>query len=467
MYTGLSHPRLADDLSRVARVPHAEMEACLARSFDQDAERIMAYVLASKPTSDVWHHIVTHRWPHMPSALRLAPAAQHQLEWLVCTGHLHLSSTCTASEWLSLADALASHHWPEAAQLIAAYAMIAWDTQACAPLVTKQYVLADTAFWECMSQCPRGAALLPTMPPTWQAHLLSCVMAHASGDTCLAYIDAVRQHGLDADRLSLVPLTTEPRQDVLPSARAWPHILDTCSPLLSYILHLLTSRLDVHNAPRMYEYVVGHILLSDYGPIPTKDAFRVVERAQQDIVQFLQAHWVHVRAARGFDTLPRWCLKELSDELGIDAPDLALDYTATSSVMVSDAQSTVGMTSAGLNTTRAPTHRGPASMYAAVLNKSAAAHASIKSQATVAARRVSVPAPAARSARTPDQTVQQRDASSFFPTHYGPTPRQPDSALAVPARRSVRMSEDQTTESALARAEHKCGRSTDAPQKAP
>ena len=345
----------------------------------------MAYALASKPKSDIWHHIVAHRWRHMPSTLRLAPAAQHQLAWLVCTGHLHPSSPCTASEWLSLTDALASHHWPEAAQLIAAYAMITWDTQACAPLVTKPYVLADTAFWECMPQCPRAAALLPTVPPTWRAHLLSCVMAHASGDTCLAYIDAVRHYGLDADRLSLVPLTTEPRQDVLPSARAWPHILDTCSPLLSYILHLLTSRLDVHNAPRMYEYVVGHILLSDYGPIPTKDALRVVEQAQQDIVQFLHAHWVHVRAARGFDALPRWCLKELSDELGIDAPDLTLDYTPTSSATVSDAQSTVGMTSAGLNTTRAPTHRGPASMYAAVLNKSAAAHASIKSQATVSA----------------------------------------------------------------------------------
>ena len=405
MYTGLSHPRLADDLSRTARVPHADMEACLAHSFDQDVERIMAYALASKPKSDIWHHIVAHRWPHMPSTLRLAPAAQHQLAWLVCTGHLHPSSPCAASEWLSLADALAFHHWSEAAQLIAAYAMITWDTQDCAPLVTKPYVLADTAFWECMSQCPRAAALLPTVPPTWQAHLLSCVMAHASGDTCLAYIDAVRHYGLDADRLSLVPLTTEPRQDVLPSARAWPHILDTCSPLLSYILHLLTSRLDVHNAPRMYEYVVGHILLPDDGPIPTKDALRVVEQAQQDIVQFLHAHWVHVRAARGFDALPRWCLKELSDELGIDAPDLTLDYTPTSSATVSDAQSTVGMTSAGLNTTRAPTHRGPASMYAAVLNKSAAAHASIKSQATVSAQCVSAPAPAARSACTPDQTV--------------------------------------------------------------
>ena len=427
----------------------------------------MTYALASEPTSDIWHHIVAHRWPHMPSTLRLAPAAQHQLAWLVCTGHLHPSSPCTASEWLSLTDALASHHWPEAAQLIAAYAMITWDTQDCAPLVTKPYVLADTAFWECMPQCPRAAALLPTVPPTWRAHLLSCVMAHASGDTCLEYIDAVRHYGLDADRLSLVPLTTEPRQDVLPSARAWPHILDTCSPLLSYILHLLTSRLDVHNAPRMYEYVVGHILLPDDGPIPTKDALRVVELAQQDIVQFLHAHWVHVRAARGFDALPRWCLKELSDELGIDAPDLTLDYTPTSSATVSDAQSTVGMTSAGLNTTRAPTHRGPASMYAAVLNKSAAAHASIKSQATVSAQCVSAPAPAARSACTPDQTVRQRDASSYFPTHYGPTPRPLDSALAVPARRSVQMSEDQTTESALARAEHKCGLSTDAPQKAP
>ena len=141
MYTGLSHPRLADDLSRTARVPHADMEACLAHSFDQDAERIMAYALASKPKSDIWHHIVAHRWPHMPSTLRLAPAAQHQLAWLVCTGHLHPSSPCTASEWLSLTDALASHHWPEAAQLIAAYAMITWDTQACAPLVTKPYVL--------------------------------------------------------------------------------------------------------------------------------------------------------------------------------------------------------------------------------------------------------------------------------------------------------------------------------------
>ena len=405
MYTGLSHPRLAGDLSCVARVPHADMEACLSHSFDQDAERIMAHAQASKPTNDIWHHIVAHRWPQMPSKLPLAPAAQHQLQWLLCAGHLNPTSTCIASEWLTLADALASHHWPEAAQLVVAYAMIALDIQACAPFVTRQYVLTDTAFLECMSECPHAAALLPTMPPSWQTNLLSHIMSHASGDTCLAYIDAVRQHGLDADRLSLVPLTTEPRQDVLPSARAWPEILDACSPLLSYILHLLTSRLDVHNAPHMYEYVVGHILLSDCGPIPTKDALRVVERARQDILQFLHGHWMHVRAVRGFDALRRWCLKELSDELDIDAPDLALDSSLISTPMVSDAQSTVGMTSAGLNTTRAPTHRGPASMYAAVLNKSAAARASIKSQATVSAQRVSVPEPAARSAYTPDQTV--------------------------------------------------------------
>lgn len=403
MYTGLSYPRLADDLSSVARVPHADMEACLSHSFDQDAERIITYAQASKPPNDVWQRIIAHRWPQMPNKLCLAPTAQHQIHWLLCAGHLNSASTGTASEWLSLVDALALHHWHEAAQLVVAFAMITLDIQACAPLVTRQYVLNDTAFLECMSQCPDAAVLLPSMPPTWQTHLLSHIMSHASGDTCLAYIDAVRQHGLDADRLSLVPLTAEPRQDVLPSARTWPQILDTCSPLLSYILHLLTSRLDIHNAPHMYEYVVGHILLSDYGPIPTKDALRVVERAQQDIVQFLHHHWMHVRAVRGFDALPRWCLKELSDELDIDAPDLALDFSPITTPVVSDAQSTIGITSAGLNTTRAPTHRGPASMYAAVLNKSAAARASTKSQATASARRVSVPAPAAQSAYTPDQ----------------------------------------------------------------
>lgn len=159
----------------------------------------------------------------------------------------------------------------------------------------------------------------------------------------------------------------------------------------------MLQQLSVHNAPHLYELIVDQIVLTESGPFPTGRASETVEQARQVILQYLRLHWMRVHAVHGFDALPRWCLKELSAELDVDVHALAhvvlpsgmsSSPSPTAAASVSDTSSMVAVTSAGLDTTRAPERRGPSSLYASVLNKSAAqaAHTPPAASAVCAAK---------------------------------------------------------------------------------
>ena len=170
---------------------------------------------------------------------------------------------------------------------------------------------------------------------------------------------------------------------------------------LQYTFALVCEHLSDANAAQVYEQLVGDVLLCESGPLPTGAALRAVEDARAVVLQWLRHRWMHTRAVAGFDTLQRWCLKELAQELGVDAYALRLEPPSDVPAPPQPAQpsgaSTLAMTSAGLQErgrqpggeqqqpeaergsaeTFAPAAErcGPVSLHAAALNRHAARRA--------------------------------------------------------------------------------------------
>lgn len=81
--------------------------------------------------------------------------------------------------------------------------------------------------------------------------------------------------------------------------------------VLERLLTLLIDSLSEKNAATTYEILVGKLLLREGGI--AMDARARLEDARLDILKYVKARWVGIRAQNGFEHLENWCLKELSD----------------------------------------------------------------------------------------------------------------------------------------------------------
>lgn len=357
----------------------------------------------------------------------LSKGASYQLRSLLYFGRIEASKFIAPTEQLHLAEILASEYaWIDAARLVLTHALLTHRVFACDALLKHPLVYEDKACLHAMTCCCGDDLATKQAAQAFWHEVLTTVLAdkvdstsklvtssatdasssstqrcsvETPGDAYLAYIDAVRTHSSHDERATA--LTTQAVLTKLPSlvqAKRWPHIIEQCDPLLSYILTQMLQQLSVRNAPHLYELIVDQIVLTESGPFPTGRASETVEQARQVILQYLRLHWMRVHAVHGFDALPRWCLKELSAELDVDVHALAhvvlppgmssSSPSPTAAASVSDTSSMVAVTSAGLDTTRAPERRGPSSLYASVLNKSAAqaAHTPPAASAVCAAK---------------------------------------------------------------------------------
>jgi len=113
--------------------------------------------------------------------------------------------------------------------------------------------------------------------------------------------------------------------DVIAS-REWDQLIqgfgfldDVLEKVLSIIIDGLTEK----RAAKVYEIIVGQILLREDQP-PSRAIGDLVEEARKAIVSYLSKRWISVRANAGFNGLERWALKELADEIDVPSDDLLL-----------------------------------------------------------------------------------------------------------------------------------------------
>jgi len=434
MFTDTVQRHLVSNLCQATGSSVDAMRASLAPSFADDMHWLLDKDARANEKQDrICRAIVSHRCssaagsPTGPATTRpsfipkqamllagstLSESASYQLRSLLYFGRIEASKPVAPTDQLHLAEILASEYaWTDAAHLVLTHALLTHQASACDALLKHPLVYEDKACLHAMAcYCGDDLATEQAAQAFWH-EVLTSVLAdkvdstgkldtssatdasssstqtysvETPGDAYLAYIDAVRTHsGHDEHAMALTTQVVLTKLPSLVHAKRWPHIIEQCDPLLSYILTQMLQQLSVHNAPHLYELIIDQIVLNECGPFPTGRASETVEQARRIILQYLRLHWMRVHAVHGFDALSRWCLKELSAELDVDVhalahvvspPDMSSSSSPspTAAASASDTSSMVAVTSAGLDATRAPERRGPSSLYASVLNKSAA-----------------------------------------------------------------------------------------------
>lgn len=109
-------------------------------------------------------------------------------------------------------------------------------------------------------------------------------------------------------------------------SKAWSDLLDGIGNLgdvLEKCLVLLLDGLTEANAAKLYESLVGQVLLRSEG-IEIESYRQAVENTRASILRYLKKRWVNIRALSGFNNLPKWCLKEIADELDLSTSDLLM-----------------------------------------------------------------------------------------------------------------------------------------------
>ncbi|PWN49481.1 hypothetical protein IE53DRAFT_369725 [Violaceomyces palustris] len=126
--------------------------------------------------------------------------------------------------------------------------------------------------------------------------------------------------------------------------------------ILQKSLVMLVDGLNESRAAKVYQTLVGHVLLKEEGA-PTGEARQSIEDARSGILRYLKRRWVGVRAQSGFNGLEKWCLKELSDELDVPVEDLIYKDLAEAT---EPPKSKAGLRSVSTTATSAVARAGPA-----------------------------------------------------------------------------------------------------------
>ncbi|WFD44645.1 hypothetical protein MPSI1_003315 [Malassezia psittaci] len=169
----------------------------------------------------------------------------------------------------------------------------------------------------------------------------------------------------------------------------WKQLIATQDQAAAHILEILASNLTPMNAASRYKMLVGDVVLAEDGPRPEGHLYQMIESIGSKLVRYLQHHWVAVRAVHGFDSVPNWCVKELSYALDVDVHALRMAPLTPTTDAGAPNSSVFALTSAGFgdrgresdtcaspdmnaSLTRKEKHRGPVSLHAAAINKAAA-----------------------------------------------------------------------------------------------
>ncbi|WFD00582.1 hypothetical protein MYAM1_003333 [Malassezia yamatoensis] len=169
----------------------------------------------------------------------------------------------------------------------------------------------------------------------------------------------------------------------------WRQLIATQDQAAAPMLEILNSNLTPMNAASRYRMLVGDVVLAEDGPRPEGDLYEKIELIRCKLIRYLQHHWVAVRADHGFDSIPNWCVKELSYALDVDVHALRMAPLTLTTDAGAPNSSVFALTSAGfgdrgreldpcasadvdLSLTRNEKQRGPVSLLAAAINKAAA-----------------------------------------------------------------------------------------------
>nr|CDI54056.1 conserved hypothetical protein [Melanopsichium pennsylvanicum 4] len=149
--------------------------------------------------------------------------------------------------------------------------------------------------------------------------------------------------------------------DKIVQSKPWSDLLDGVGSLgdvLEKCLVMLIDRLTESKAAKVYQTLVGQVLLREQG-FEMAASRSAVENARASILRYLKKRWINVRALRGFNGLDKWCLQELADELEMSTQDLILSDEAPAKVTTPPSRLLAGRRSSPLASTGTlPTARG-------------------------------------------------------------------------------------------------------------
>ncbi|PWZ00192.1 hypothetical protein BCV70DRAFT_161513 [Testicularia cyperi] len=153
---------------------------------------------------------------------------------------------------------------------------------------------------------------------------LSIVGAKIDTERASRWVESLRLMAETVEN-RLMPILHDHLEQIVLS-KAWSDLLDGVGSLgdvLEKALVMLLDGLTEARAAKIYEILVGQVLLRDQG-FEVVGSRQAVENARVGILRYLKKRWINVRALGGFNRLPKWCLKEIADELDVSSADLIL-----------------------------------------------------------------------------------------------------------------------------------------------
>lgn len=408
VYIGARSETLPRALAAALSVSEADANSCIAPTLIEDMQQLMH----EAASADVV--LVSGAWEHRVHSVVLQA---HARSWM---GHERIAVapvTLTARPllirllYLGVLPADARISGADAASLVAALGDLGM-TGAVPHVLAQAWCLGGAAdepapVLQCLGRYPDPGleelivrmlasspavpSLIVTLPAAPQTRLANVLMAHAADDPGLFIVTLASVH----DKLPDSELDRAMAQTfcavfpkVVPSP-VFKRLLQPRgeAPLLTLLLTIVLTYTTVTDAPELYQLLVGQILASDDGVLPTGAARDAVESARLAILRSLQQYWVMAQKAGAFDALAPWCLKELGSELDVDPAHLRLKAppasdsapAAGAAQPASSGASMRAMTSAGLGGGAPDDARGPSSMYASAVSRHAARSASGRS----------------------------------------------------------------------------------------
>ncbi|WFD35327.1 hypothetical protein MCUN1_002178 [Malassezia cuniculi] len=138
-------------------------------------------------------------------------------------------------------------------------------------------------------------------------------------------------------------------------SRAWKRLLAQAGATgatgdlstLDRICAAVVRHVQPQNAADIYCRLLGDVMLPDDGSLPQGAAYAELETCRRGLLAYISRNWPQMRAEQGFDRLPTWCLKELSQELSVEPAALLKEPRVATAPAKGDAGSMLAVTSAG------------------------------------------------------------------------------------------------------------------------
>ncbi|CAO1621162.1 unnamed protein product [Sympodiomycopsis kandeliae] len=168
--------------------------------------------------------------------------------------------------------------------------------------------------------------------------------------------------------------------------------------LLDHLFTLLTTSRNELHLPKLYQSIVGDILLAGEEGMEPGLIRDKVENTIIELIKLLKKSWISIRLAKGFNGLQKWALKEIAAEIGVDNAD---------ELILPDQQQPVKNESKKSSMNTGERTAGPINLRAAVLNRNAAR---VGARSTAAGAVTKVPSGSRASSSTLKPSASQTSA---------------------------------------------------------